>query len=169
VIVFYNRFHKGNPAAPMVMGLCRALVYGSAAAAAVGIVSIGLVIAALAMLAYVAGITYAARQESLDRVGSLWPLFALFTPMAVAFPAWWQGIPAILIYLTLTGTVGFAIYLLAVRPKPGAVSYAVGILIAGISLVDGGFLAAVGAIVPAVVAVAGSIVTLLLQRYIPGT
>src|SRR5438445_11854278 len=33
-----------------------------------------LIVAAVALLAYVAGLTHAARQESLDRLGNLWPL-----------------------------------------------------------------------------------------------
>jgi 4-hydroxybenzoate polyprenyltransferase len=46
VIVFYDRFHKNQPLAPAVMGLCRALVYCNAAAAAVGSVSTGVAAAA---------------------------------------------------------------------------------------------------------------------------
>ena len=38
-IMAYDVFHKANPVAPVVMGLCRALVYCGAAAAAVGAVS----------------------------------------------------------------------------------------------------------------------------------
>ncbi len=52
---------------------------------------------------------------------------------------------------------------------PDAVPRAVGLLIAGISLVDAALLAAVGALGPALVAVLGFPATLLLQRYIPGT
>ena len=54
-------------------------------------------------------------------------------------------------------------------PMPGAVPRAVGALIAGISLVDAAFLAGIGAIMPACVAVAGFAATLFLQRYIAGT
>src|SRR5262249_23999803 len=35
-VVGYDVWHKGNPAGPAVMGLCRSLVYAGAAAAAVG-------------------------------------------------------------------------------------------------------------------------------------
>jgi 4-hydroxybenzoate polyprenyltransferase len=169
VIVFYDAFHKGNPIAPVIMGLCRALVYCGAAAAATGWVSPSLVLAALAVLAYVAGITYAARQESLDRVGNLWPLAALMAPMLLALPALAEGILAALIYLALIACAAYAIYLLAARPMPGAVSRAVAILIAGICLVDAALLAAADAVGPAFVAVLGFPATLLLQRYIPGT
>src|SRR5215475_8349336 len=82
-VVGYDVWHKGNPAGPVVMGLCRALVYAGAAAAVMGGVPPIVVLAALAMLAYVAGITYAAQQESYDRIGSLWPLAALYAPAVV--------------------------------------------------------------------------------------
>ena len=87
-IVLYDAFHKGNPVAPVIMGLCRALVYCGAAAVAAGTVSVVIVIAAFALLAYVAGLTYAARQESFDQVGNLWPLAVLMVPMLLALPPW---------------------------------------------------------------------------------
>jgi 4-hydroxybenzoate polyprenyltransferase len=169
VIVGYDVFHKGNPMAPVVMGLCRALVYGGAAAAASGGISAAVVIAALAVLAYVAGLTYAARQESFDRIGNLWPLLVLSAPMIAALPALREGPIAVAAYLALAACIAYAIYLLAKRPMRGAVSRAVALLIAGISLVDAAFLAGVGAIVPALIAAAGFAATLLLQRHVAGT
>ena len=50
-----------------------------------------------------------------------------------------------------------------------AVSRAVGLLIAAISLVDAVFLASVGAIVAALIAVLGFALALNLQKHIPGT
>jgi 4-hydroxybenzoate polyprenyltransferase len=150
------------------MGLCRALVYCTSAAAAEG-VSLVVIIAGLALLAYVAGITYAARQENFDRVGNLWPLLVLAAPLLVAAPALRLGALAILVYLALIGSTLYAIYLLAARPIPGAVPQAVSVLIAGISLLDAALLAAVGARTPALVAMLGFPTTLVLQRYIPGT
>ena len=100
-IIAYDVFHKGNPGAPVVMGLCRALVYCGAAAAATAAVSNAVIVAALALLAYVAGLTYAARQESYDRVGNLWPLVLLAAPMLLALPALAQGVLAALVYLAL--------------------------------------------------------------------
>ena len=89
--------------------------------------------------------------------------------MLLAWPALEQGAAAIAIYLALIGWTAYAVYLLARRPMPGAVPKAVGALIAGISLVDATFLASIGAIMPALVAVAGFAATMLLQRYIAGT
>jgi hypothetical protein len=169
LIVAYNLFHKGVALSPVTMGLCRAFVYFGAAAAVAVSVSWPVALAGFALTAYVAGLTYAARQESLDRVGNLWPLVLLAAPMLLALPALREGAAAIVIYLILIGWTTYAVYLLAKRPMPGAVPRAVGALIAGISLVDATFLAGVGAIMPAIVAVAGFAATLLLQRYIAGT
>jgi hypothetical protein len=169
LIVAYNLFHKGIALSPVTMGLCRAFVYFGAAAAVSGGVSWPVALAGFALTAYVAGLTYAARQESLDRVGNLWPLLLLAAPMVLALPALQQDAAAIVIWLALIGWTAYAVYLLAKRPMPGAVPRAVGALIAGISLVDATFLAGVGAIMPACVAVAGFAATMLLQRYIAGT
>lgn len=169
VIVGYDMFHKGNPLAPVVMGLCRALVYCGAALAVTGAVSATVAIASLALLAYVAGLTYAARQESFDRVGNLWPLLVLSAPLLLALPALHEGAVAVAVYLALVACIACAIYLLARRPMPGAVSRAVGLLIAGISLVDAALLASAGAMVPALMAVAGFGATLVFQKYIAGT
>lgn len=168
-ILGYDVFHKRNPAAPVVMGLCRALVYGSAAAAAVGGVSGTVIVAAVAILAFTAGLTYAARQENLDQIGNMWPLLLLAAPMIVSLPALRQGIVASLIYLGLAACVCYSVYLLARLPVRGSVPRAVGCLIAGISLVDAAFLASAGAIAAALAASVGFAATLLLQKYVPGT
>lgn len=168
VIVAYDLRHKGNPLSPILMGSCRALVYAVAAAAAVGIVSGPVIIAAMALLAYVAGLSYAAWQERLDHPSNLWPLAILAVPLLLLFPALQQGLTAIAIYVCLVGSMAWAVYLLVTRP-PGGVPRAIGLLIAAISLLDAAFIAGVGAVGPALVAVAGFIATLGLQRYISGT
>ncbi len=168
-IVGYDTFHKGNPLAPLVMGLCRALIYGTAAAAAVASVTGTVWLAALALLAYVAGLTYAARQENLDQVGNLWPLLLLAGPIVLALPAVYQGPIAFVLYLVLVGWTVYGVYLLAKRPMAGAVSRAVGFFIAGVSLVDAALLASVGAIPAALIATAAFAATLALQRSIAGT
>jgi hypothetical protein len=168
-ILGYDFFHKRNPVAPIIMGLCRALVYCAAASAAVGGVSGTVGIAASAVLAFTAGLTYAAQQENLDQIGNLWPLLLLAAPMIASLPALRHGILAVLVYLGLVVCVCYAVYLLARRPVLGSVPRAVGQLIAGISLVDAALLASADAIASAVIASAGFAATLLLQKYIPGT
>ena len=169
LIVAYDLSHKGNPVAPVMMGGCRMLVYLGAAVATTGSIPEFVGIASLALLAYIAGLTYAARQESLDRVGNLWPLAVLSAPMIVALPAVAQGPLSAAIYIALIGWTTAAVYLLARRPAPGAVSRAVAALIAGVSLVDAALIASAGASAPALLALAGFVATVLLQRYISGT
>ena len=168
-IVAYDLHHKANPFAPVVMGACRALIYGATATALSGGVSIFVAVAAVAVAAYVAGLTYAARQESLDKIGNLWPLALLAAPMLVAIGVFRQGAGAVAVYLVLAAWIAAAVYLLARRPGAGAVSRAVGWLIAGISLCDAAILASIGAIVPALVAIGGFFLTLVSQKYIAGT
>ena len=168
-IVAYDLHHKANPFAPVVMGACRALIYGATATALSGGVSIFVAVAAVAVAAYVAGLTYAARQESLDKIGNLWPLALLAAPMLVAIGVFRQGAGAVAVYLVLAAWIAAAVYLLARRPGTGAVSRAVGWLIAGISLCDAAILASTGAIVPALVAIGGFFLTLVSQKYIAGT
>jgi hypothetical protein len=169
-IVAYDYNHRGYPFAPLVMGLCRALVYvASAAVLTNGSVPIFVIAVGAAIAAYGAGLTYAARQESLDEVGNLWPLALLMAPLALATGAFKQGWNAIAIYLLLAGWIAAAVFLLAKRPSPGSVSRAVGWLIAGISLCDAALLASVDAITPAYVAIGGFFCTLVAQRYVAGT
>jgi len=168
-IVAYDLHHKANPFAPVVMGACRALIYGAAATALSGGVTIFVAVAAVAIAAFVAGLTYAARQESLDKIGNLWPLILLAAPMLVAIGVFRQGPGAMAIYLLLAVWTAAAIYLLARRPVAGSVSRAVGWLIAGISLCDAAILASTGAIMPALAAIGGFVLTLVAQKYVPGT
>ena len=169
VIVGYDAFHKGNPSAPVVMGACRALVYCGAAIAVSGGVPAIVLIAALALIAYVAGLTYAARQESLDHVGNLWPLVLLAAPLAVVLFLAPHALTALAICLLLAAALAPAVYWLVRRPAPGSISRAVAWLIAGISLVDAAFLVAAGALVPAALAVTGFAATLMAQKYVAGT
>ncbi len=114
-IVYYDLRHKGSALAPLVMGVCRGLVYCVAAAAIAASVSVRVLASAAALAAYVVMLTVVAK-----RLGA-------------------RG-----------GTV---------VPR----------LIAGISLVDAGVILANGGSASAAAA-AGSmaVVTLLLQRYVPG-
>ena len=76
LIVAYDLFHKGNPVAPVMMGLCRVGVYACAALASGGTLSWRWYAGAAVLLAWVVGLTFVARRESKDpgakkRVGQL--------------------------------------------------------------------------------------------------
>ena len=112
-IIFYDLSHKGKTFGPVVMGLCRALVYIVTAAGMVGALPQSVVVAAVVMWLYV---------------------------------------------ITLT----------QVAKMPGR-GHLVPWLIAGICLVDAVMIAVAGAPVIAAVAATGFVLTLLLQRVVPGT
>jgi hypothetical protein len=168
-IVLYDVWHKGNALSPIVMGLCRALVYIGAGVAVTGSLSAAVLIGAFALACHVAGITYAAKQEGLNRVGKLWPLLMLAVPLLVALPAaaTWQ-VPAALVLLLMADAR--AVRLLASKPAPGAVPLAVSRLIAAICLVDALAVASAGGHIAIVALCAlGYPLTRTFQKVIPGT
>jgi UbiA prenyltransferase family len=170
VIVLYDVWHKGNTLSPIVMGLCRALVYIGTGVAVTGSVSNALLIGAAALACHVAGITYAAKQESLDRVGNLWPLVLLAVPLLVALPALFNGWITVVAFILLLAADAVAIRLLVKRPSRGAVPLAVSGLIAAICLVDALAIAlAGGGILIVAICALGYPLTRLFQRAIPGT
>jgi 4-hydroxybenzoate polyprenyltransferase len=170
VILLYDVWHKGNALSPLVMGLCRALVYIGTAVALAGGTSHATILGAVALASHVAGITYAAKQESLDRVGNLWPLALLGVPFFAALPALFSGWTIIIAFLLLLTADALAIRLLVRRPVPGAVPSAVSGLIAAICLVDALAVAvAGGGVLLVAICALGYPLTRLFQKSIPGT
>ncbi|MEP7139750.1 MAG: UbiA family prenyltransferase [Caldimonas sp.] len=167
-IVFYDAHHKGNALSPLVMGLCRVFVVLTAAFAVAAVLPAVVALAAGALLCHLIGLTYIAKQEHLDRIGSLWPLGFLAVPvlygvtLALATPATW--LPLAL----YAGVIAFALSLLRRRAR-GDVPRAVVTLIAGMSVLDSVVLAGAGQMLAALLAVVGFALTLALQRWVPGT
>ena len=60
-IVFYDYRHKGKSYGPVIMGACRALVYCTAAAGAIGMVTTPVAIAAIVMWVYIIALTAVAK------------------------------------------------------------------------------------------------------------
>jgi 4-hydroxybenzoate polyprenyltransferase len=167
-IVFYDWRHKGNPLAPVVMGACRALIYLGAGLVFVAAVPMGLIFASLALLCYVAGLTYAAKQESLNRVEALWPLAVLAAPIVYTAQYSDPGPTTVVLWLCFLAWVGYALsFLVAARRRD--VPRAVAFLLAGISLLDAVLIAGAGAPALAWLAAAGFALTLALQRVVPAT
>ena len=128
-----------------------------------------LMLAALASLCYLIGLTYVAKQESLNRLGSLWPLLFLGAPVVYGASYLGNADTAVLLYLVaLVAWIGAALYLLKRRAK-GDVSRAVISLIAGIALVDALLLATAGATGAAAFAVLCLLLTLAMQYWVSGT
>lgn len=168
LIVLYNAHHKGNLLSPLVMGLCRVFVVVTAAFSVAAALPAAVVLAALALLCHLIGLTYIAKQEHLNRLGSLWPLGFLAVPvlyglwLAVARPA--AGLPLMLYVAVLL----FALNLLRRRAR-GDVPRAVVLLIAAMSVLDAVLLAGAGQPLAALLAAAAFGLTLLLQKWVAGT
>jgi 4-hydroxybenzoate polyprenyltransferase len=167
-IVGYNLHHKQNPVSPVIMGLCRVFVYITVAMVVLGAVEQPLIGACLALLFYLIGLTYTAKQETLQRVQNIWPVGL----MALA--------PAYGIYLSFQRptTLGFVILLCAWvvyslrflwHQRRRSIPAAVVRLIAGIALVDAMLINGAGLLWLAGIAVSLCSMTRAFQRLIPGT
>ncbi len=167
-IVLYDAWHKGNPLSPVLMGLCRVLVYVTTALAVAPPLRAPVVWGGAVLLAYLVGLTYVAKQENLAEVRNLWPLGFLAAPFVYGLPALDAGGVGTLTWLALGVAVGRAIQLLRSK-EPRRIPRAVVTLIAGISLVDAVLLARAGTPGAALLAMAAFPVTLGLQRYVSGT
>jgi hypothetical protein len=165
---FYNWHHKDNPLSPLVMGVCRMLVYLAAAFAVASVAPATAYVAAIVLLCYLIGLTYTAKQEHLDRLGNAWPLAFLVVPVAYGIWLVLRQSVAVLPLLLFTGWTVFALWLLP-RRGPGDVPRAVVRLIAGIALLDSVILAGHGASLLAGLALVAFVLTLSLQRWVSGT
>ena len=167
-ILFYDWDHKGSALSPFFMGLCRVLAYLTAGFAVVRQPSSALLVAVLASLCYLMGLTYVAKQESFNRLGSLWPLLFLAAPVAYGISQLGNGVAVPVYLIALVAWIGAALFLLKRRAK-GDVPRAVVCLIAGIALLDALLLATAGAADAAAVAVLCFLLTLAMQYWVSGT
>jgi 4-hydroxybenzoate polyprenyltransferase len=168
VITLYDAWHKANPLSPVVMGLCRVLVYLTAALAVTGRIGPAVTAGALVLLSYLIGLTYVAKQENLTEVRHLWPLVFLGAPFLYAWPALLRGGTSAALYLAFLLWVAYAVAWL-VRPGRRDIRRAVVSLIAGISLLDALLIAGVGDTIRPLWAVLAFVLTLAFQRWVPGT
>ena len=167
-IVLYNRRHKDNPLSPVLMGLCRVLVYVTAGLAVVPDLPTSLWLGASLLLCYLIGLTYVAKQETLGEVRNLWPLLFLAAPAVYAIAGALESPTVAVLAAGFVLWVGVALWFLR-RRRPGDVPRAVVSLIAGIALLDAVLIAEAGDEGIAWLAVLGFLLTLALQRTVPGT
>ena len=115
LIVRYDYRHKRNPLAPLMMGLCRGLVYCVAAAAVVASVPLPVLIAAVGLTAYVASLTLVAKR--------LGPRAGIVIPLLIAgislFDAGVIALNGGSLTLVMMAAAGFPLTLLAQRVVPG--------------------------------------------------
>ncbi len=148
-ITAYNALHKQFSHSAFIMGGCRAGVYVIGALLLVQLTS-HVVLAALSLLLYIAGLTYLARQEHLNRVSGMWPLALLFSPVFVAV---WFGHSSLYFWLYLLGFgiwVSSRLYLIFGDEQPNVKRCIQGLL-AAVPLVDGLMLASVNAYIPGLI------------------
>ncbi len=170
LIICYDRWHKSNPLSPLLMALCRLMVYITAFLAfSVQSFSTLLIPGSLLVL-YVIGLTYIAKTENKPSITSVSIVATLFLP-TVYFTArqlqqvQWVTLPLILFFtIWVAYSVSFAF-----RSPKRQVGRTVGQLIAGISLLDALVLAASGSRLGTLLALLSFALTLYLQRYVRGT
>lgn len=166
-VILYDWLHKRTVLSPVIMGTTRFFSY-ILAALAVAEVTGSVILGGLGLLAYIIGLTYAAKQEAYDQLDRVWPLAVLAIPLVYALAQTGAAMLALLIWVGLLIVVLAALRLLFRRNK-GDVPRAVVTMIAGISLYDAVLIAALGHPVLALLAVAGFALTLVLQRVVSGT
>lgn len=166
-VVLYDWLHKQTILSPVIMGVTRFLCY-ILAALAVGQITGSVFWGALGLLAYTAGLTYAAKQEAYDRLDRAWPLGILALPLVYALTQTSADLVALVIWAGLLAVVLLALRRLFRRNK-GDVPKAVVTMIAGMSLYDATLIAGMGHTYLALVALAGFALTLYLQRVVSGT
>lgn len=170
LIICYDRWHKSNPLSPLLMALCRLMVYITAFLAfSVQSFSTLLIPGSLLVL-YVIGLTYIAKTENKPSITNVSIVATLFLP-TVYFTArqlqqvQWVTLPLILFFtIWVAYSVSFAF-----RSPKRQVGQTVGQLIAGISLLDALVLAASGSLPGTPLALLSFALTLYLQRYVRGT
>ncbi len=170
LIICYDRWHKSNPLSPLLMALCRLMVYITAFLTfSVQSLSTLLIPGSLLVL-YVIGLTYIAKTENKPSMTNVSIVATLFLP-TVYFTArqlqqvQWVTLPLILFYtIWVAYSVSFAF-----RSPKRQVGRTVGQLIAGISLLDALVLATAGSSLGVLLALAAFGLTLSLQHYVKGT
>lgn len=167
-IIAYDLWHKQNPLSPVLMGLCRLLVYLVAGHTLVAAPAPLLWTGALVSFGYLIGLTYTAKQESLGHMKQLWPLALLAAPLLFGALVDRVGLDTLLPLLVLAVATFFALARLR-RNRPGDISGAVALMIAGIALVDAVLLSHAVGLAAAFVAMLAFVLTLILQRHIAAT
>jgi 4-hydroxybenzoate polyprenyltransferase len=114
VIVWYDSRHKRNPAAPVLMGACRALVYCIAAAAA-GSLPPAVLAGAAVLGLYVAGLTVVARLSGSNARRLVPILIAAISLVDAGF----VGLVSRSLLLAAVTATGFAATLFLQRYVPG--------------------------------------------------
>ena len=170
LIICYDRWHKTNPLSPLLMALCRLMVYITAFLAFSGQSLLALLIPGGLLVLYVIGLTYIAKTENKPSMTNVSIVATLFLPTVYFTVRQLEQLhwPTLLLVLFFTIWVAYSISF-AFRSPKRQIGRTVGQLIAGISLLDGLVLATAGSLLGASLALLAFGLTLFLQRYVRGT
>jgi 4-hydroxybenzoate polyprenyltransferase len=167
-IVYYNINHKDNPYGPVLMGLCRMQVYLTTALAVTPTLPENVWWGGGLLFAYIIGLSYIARQETLAQLTSLWPLAFLAAPFIYGMQDALRSVVPALIYMGFFAWVLYAVRRLMRRSQLD-IREGISTLIAGIALLDALLIALADEPWLAVAAVGGCFLTRIAHRFIPGT
>ena len=179
-IIIYDFFHKNNPASPAIMGMCRVLlictsylcviaVLGNGADAFTSIGEHqGLWLVCLLILCYLCGLTFLAKFENSKTVISSWPVLVLLVPVVYGAYQSMDNVVSIIPTMLLLSCVFVAVGYVR-EHIAGGIPKAIGLLIAGISLIDAIIMSTYGSYVGMCFGIAAFLLTLLFQRKIAGT
>ena len=170
LILLYNWKHKGNPLSPYIMGMCRGMLCITAGSMYSSVLNIELMFGATIIFLWAIGLTFLAKQETLDRVDKYWPILFLVTPIfyGIAIAEVSSSYVVCILLILITLVIVSTIYILR-SDKPGRVGLVVSILIASFSLLDGLLIAISGFEILAVFVAMTMVLTLILQKHVPGT
>ena len=161
-IIAYNAWHKRYVHSALIMGACRSGVY-FIGALLLGQLTMPVTLASLSLFLYVAGLTYFAQNEHVNKISSRWPLLLLFSPVLIAAK---PGVESLYFWLYLVCFFSWIVRqlgaLLTVRASIGG-------LLAAIPLLDGLMLASVNALIPSLVCLLVFLITPRLHRWVSGT
>ena len=165
-IIAYDVIHKHTALAPVLMAACRFLLYLVAAAVVNGRSMQPVLAPAIALAAYIIGLSYLARGESTGKAALRWTLVLLFAPAIVACLAGknvpWTLWVLVAVQLSWTLWCLWPRKMSVLRWLPKGVAG----LLAGVALVD---LVAAGAHGYPLVFIGLFLVAVLLQRIAPAT
>lgn len=167
-IIFYNWHHKENVLSPVVMGLCRLLIYVSVGFCFTIVLPLPLLVGAVLLFSYLIGLTYLAKQENLGEVKNLWPMLFLGAPIIYGGVVSGESWPTFVYWVIFVVAIVTALWLVR-RRQSGDIPRAVVSLIAGMSLLDAILISGAGEPGLALLAVLGFALTLGLQRVVSGT
>lgn len=167
-IILYDAIHKHTEAAPLLMALCRFLLYLVAGAATFQTVNEPVLWHGLALAAYIVGLSFLARKESGQGRVSLSPLLLLIAPLVMNL--WLNPNRNALSWLANAALLGWLVW--RVREFRGHAKPNIGRIVAG--LLAGIVLVDCSAVPQLTISMATSFVALfflalLLQRKIPAT